>query len=374
MVVLAAAIAGAASAVAAVPTQPLPSGPVYRGIPGALPPGFPYVYNALSVGWPVAPRRAQHPIRGAFIDPRGPDDNGLSGYHFGIDINVDDTHPDRGAPTGLSHRIYALDAGVARMPRNVQSRRCLDRRVEVGHFAYWHVAPILAPGQPVRAGQQIAWTCAGVWHVHLSEWQHFGGTRIWVNPLHRGGPLAPYTNGASPTIGPFHFVTPPTTPWHPRKSLSEPDSARPLSAGGLHGQVELRVAIGDPQSFSGFLARNPAWPSVWSPYAVSVEIRSHAGHRLLIQRTTFQADQMPQTPYLVHYAPGTVEDDNMAECVGPPQLPHCDGVTVVRPFSRLHQEFWNTRTFPNGTYDITVTTRDVAGNRTSRVEAVTIHN
>jgi hypothetical protein len=34
--------------------------------------------------------------------------------------------------------------------------------------------------------------------------------------------------------------------------------------------------------------------------------------------TSFQADQMPQTPYVVHYAPGTIEDDNMQECVGPP--------------------------------------------------------
>jgi hypothetical protein len=358
----------------AVPTQPTPSGPVYRGIPGALPRNFRYVYNQLSIGWPVGPRSAEHPIRGAFIDPRGPDDNGLSGYHFGIDINVDDANPSPGAPNGLSHRVYALDAGIAREPPNEQSRRCVNRRIEAGHFAYWHVSPVVAAGQRVQAGQQIAWTCAGVWHVHLSEWQRYRGTRIWVNPLHRGGPLMPYIDTIAPVIGPFVFVTPPTTPWKPTKSLSEPDTARRLAANGLHGRVELRVEISDPQSFLGFLARNPAWPSLWAPYAVSVEIRSHSSHRLLMHRTSFRADQMPQTPYLVHYAPGTIEDDNMAECVGPPPLSRCDGVTWLRPFSRFREEFWNTRAIPNGAYDITVTTSDVAGHQDSRTATVTVHN
>jgi hypothetical protein len=359
---------------ARVPTQPTPNGPVYRGVPGALPPGFAYSYNSLSRGWPVAPRAVQHPIRGSFIDPRGADDNGLSGYHFGIDINVDDTRPEAGAPTGLSHRVYALDAGVASMPASVQSRRCVNRRVEAGHFSYWHVSPTVPAGTRVRAGQQIGWTCKGVWHVHLSEWQKYRGVRVWVDPLHRGGALLPYVDTAAPVVSQILFVTPPIRPWLPVKSLKEPDTATPLAATGLHGLVELRVLAFDPQSFFGFLTRNPAWPTVWTPHKLSVEIRGRRSGRTVLRRTSFEADQMPQTPYLVHYAPGTVEDDNMQECVGPPQLPKCDGVTWLRPLSRFKQEFWDTRTVANGDYRITVRAGDIAGNAGAKTVAVTVKN
>lgn len=369
------AVAGSArGATRKVPTQPTPNGPVFGGIPGALPPNFRFAYNGLSRGWPVRPRSVQHPIRGAFIDPRGRDDNGLSGYHFGIDINVDDAQPDTGAPSGLSHRVYALDSGVAAEPRNVQSRRCVNQRMDVGHFSYWHVSPIVAAGRRVRAGQQIAWTCRGVWHVHLSEWQLFRGKRVWVDPLHKGGALVPYADTAPPVVSDLVFVTPPVRPWRPTKSLVEPDSATALPTTGLHGRVELRARVADPQSFLGFLSRNPAWPTVWTPYKLSVEIRDQRTGRWVMRRTSFEVGQMPQTPYLVHYAPGTVEDDNMQECVGPPQLPKCDGITRLRPFSRFRQEFWNTRAVANGTYEVTVRAYDIVGNTGSKTITVSVKN
>lgn len=357
-----------------VPTQPMPNGPVFAGVPGALPSDFAYRYNALSQGWPVAPRSVQHPIRGSFIDPRGTDDNGLSGYHFGIDVNVDDAHPDAGAPPGLSHRVYALDAGVASEPTTVQSRRCVNRRVDAGHFSYWHVSPIVPAGQKVRAGQQIGWTCDGVWHVHVSEWQLYRGARVWVDPLHARGAFRPYVDTAPPVVSRIRFFAPPARRWQPTKSLAEPDSAIPLPAGGLHGRVELRVLADDPQSFLGFLARNPAWPAVWTPHTLAVEIRDQHTGRILLRRTSFEADQMPQTPYLVHYAPGTVEDDNMQECVGPPQLPKCDGVTWLRPLSRFRQEFWDTRRVANGSYLVTVSAGDLLGNVGSATALVTVKN
>jgi hypothetical protein len=45
--------------------------PVYAGVPGALPRDFKYIYDASLRGWPVRAIDAQHPIRGAFLDPRG---------------------------------------------------------------------------------------------------------------------------------------------------------------------------------------------------------------------------------------------------------------------------------------------------------------
>jgi hypothetical protein len=354
--------------------EPTPSGPVYAGIPGALPPGFAYAYRGSYRGWPVRPLAAQHPVRGSFLDPRGADDDALSGYHFGIDVSVDDRHPEAGAPPGLSHRVYALESGVVREPVYDPRRSCGNRRLDVGHFAYWHVSPVVAVGQRVRAGQQIGWTCLGEWHVHVSEWQRYRGVRVWVNPLHRGGRIAPYADTAPPVVGPLRFVTPPARPWQPSFNLAHPDTSRRLRPGALHGRVELRVPIGDPQSFTGFLAGNRAWPTMFHPYRVTVEIRALRTGRVVMRRVSFQADQLPQTPYLVHYAPGTVEDDNMAECVGPPQLARCTGVYWFRPFSRFGQEFWDTRAVRDGRYRVTVRAFDLAGNVGSRSAVVVVAN
>jgi hypothetical protein len=353
---------------------PTPTGPVYGGVPGALPLGFRYLYNSSYVGWPIRPLHAQHPVRGSFLDPRGVDDTGTSGYHFGIDVSVDDRHPDPGAPPGLSHRVYAVESGVVKDATNPALRSCLSRRLDVGHFSYWHVSPTVHDGQQVRAREPIGWSCRNVWHVHLSEWQRYQGSRIWVNPLHAGGRLAPYADTTSPVINGFAFVTPPTRPWQPTTSLAAPDTSRPLRPNDLHGLVELRANIDDPQSFHGFLHDNPAWPTAFTPYRVAVRVQSTKTGSLVMQRISFQADQMPQTPYIVHYAPGTVEDDNMMECVGPPALPRCAGTYWFRPFSRFRQEFWNTRTVTNGTYTITVTASDLKGNRTARSETVTVNN
>ena len=353
---------------------PTPNGPIYAGIPGALPPQFHYVYGDAYHGWPINPKHSQHPVRGSFLDPRGKDDTGLSGYHFGIDVSVDDTHPESGAPRLLSHRVYAVESGLVGASANNVARPCLDRRVEIGHFAYWHVSPTVRGGQHVRAGQQIGWSCLGVWHVHVSEWQRYRGRRIWVNPLHRGGPLSPYTDTASPTVNALTFNTPPRSPWLPTSSLVQPDTSSRLAPSDLHGLVELRANIGDPQSYLGFLGRNRAWPTVFTPYQVSVQIQDLKTGHVVLSRVSFRADQMPQTDYIVHYAPGTVEDDNMQECVGPPQKLRCVGTYWLRPLSQFRQEYWNTHATSNGTYKVTVTAQDLAGNHTAKSVLVVVKN
>ncbi len=353
---------------------PTPNSPVYGGVPGALPPNFHYAYGDSYAGWPVAPVHAQHPIRGSFLDPRGVDDTGTSGYHFGVDVSVDDRKPDRGAPKGLSHAVYAMESGYVDRPSGDMTRACISRRLEVGHFDYWHVSPIVGQGQRIRAGQQIGWTCLGVWHVHVSEWQRYRGARVWVNPLHKGGRLVPYVDTAAPVVGAVVFHSPPATAWTPAKTLAQADTSKTLEPTALHGLVELRANIADPQSFLGFLAGNPAWPTEFSPYRVTVEIRSRASGATIMRRTAFQADQLPQTPYVVHYAPGTIEDENMKECVGPPQHKHCTGTYWFRPFSQFTHEYWDTRTSPNGSYSVVVRAFDVAGNSGSRTVAVVVKN
>jgi hypothetical protein len=366
---MAALALGTGSASAFAPT---PSTPSWGGIPGALPPGFHYVYDSAYRGWPVRPLHSQHPVRGSFLDPRGQDDTGLSGYHFGIDVSIDDRRPDPGAPPGLSHRIYAVESGTATVG-NKPGTKCLSRRVEVGHFAYWHVSATVAEGAHVRAGQQIGWSCLHAWHVHVSEWQVYRGVLVWVNPLHKGGRLAPYTDTAPPVIGAMTFVTPPARPWNPTVNLASPDTSRPLRPGDLHGLVELRANIGDPQSYLGFLADNPAWPTVFTPYRVAVRVQAGNG-RTVLDRVSFQADQLPQTPYIVHYAPGTVEDENMLECLGPPQHKACAGTYRFRPFSTFRLAYWNTALDRNGRYTVDLTAWDIAGNHTSRTVTTTVSN
>ncbi len=353
---------------------PTPTSPVYGGIPGALPPNFHYVYNDGYQGWPIGPTHVEHPVRGSFLDPRGKDDTGLAGYHFGIDVSIDDRHPEAGAPPGFSHRVYAVESGTAGVGKNTPNRRCLSRRLNLGHFTYWHVSPTVTNGRHIRAGQQIGWSCKGVWHVHLSEWQVFAGRRVWVNPLHHGSKLAPYTDTIPPVVNALVFVTPPAKPWHPTVSLASPDTSTVLPPNRLHGLVELRANVADVESFLGFLADNPAWPTAFTPYRVTVTIRAANTGRLVLDRVSFQADQLPQTPYIVHYAPGTIEDDNMAECVGPPALRKCAGTYWFRPFSRFHQEYWNTRAVPNGAYVVTVNGYDLAGDHAGKSVLVRVRN
>ncbi len=368
------AATGAQPASGAARFAPTPTSPVYGGIPGALPPNFRYAYNDNYHGWPVAPTQGEHPVRGSFLDPRGKDDVGLSGYHFGIDVSIDDRSAEAGAPAGFSHRVYAVESGTAAVSASTPARSCLNRRLDVGHFSYWHVSPTVANGRHVQGGQQIGWSCKGVWHVHLSEWQVFRGKRVWVNPLHHGSKLVPYTDTIPPVVNALVFVTPPATQWHPTVSLASPDTSTVLQANHLHGLVELRANIADVESFLGFLADNPAWPTAFTPYRVTVSIRSARTGRLVMNRVSFQADQLPQTPYIVHYAPGTIEDDNMAECVGPPALKKCAGTYWFRPFSRFHQEYWNTRTVPNGPYQVTVNGYDLAGDHGTRSVLVQVKN
>lgn len=365
--------AGPASALEAAAPPLLPS-PSWTALPGALPPGFRYRYNDRFQGWPVNPGRDQQPIRGSFLDPRGNDNDARGGYHFGVDINVDDARPDPGAPKGLSHRVYALESGIV-SARYDRADACPVRRLEVAHFSYWHTSPTVRPGQRVRAGQQIGWTCTGEWHTHLSEWQLLGGKRVWVNPLHAGGKLTPYVDTAPPVVAELRVVSPSPRPWRPTHDLTQPDGSVVLPLDRVRGKVELRARIGDPQTVLGFLARDRRLETDFVPYRVAAEIRRMTTGRVVLRRISYQADQLPEkADYLVHYAPGTKQNLSMGACVGPPPEPDCRGVYWFRPLSRSDLEVWDTRRVPNGRYRVTVYAWDLRGNVGSRTAIVRVAN
>ena len=345
------------------------------GVPGALPASFPFTYRDSYRGWPLWPLHRQHPIRSSFLDPRASSDLVGGGYHFGIDISVDDAHPEPWAPRGFSHEVYAVESGEASdvlgTPRH---HSCGSRRVSIGHFDYWHVSPIVTPGQHVEAGEVIGWSCLGEWHVHLAEWTRVEGVRIWVNPLHPGGKIAPYTDTAAPIVRTLRFFG---TPAPTKQVVSQRRTLGPeprLSPTRLHGRVELRAEIGDPQSYWGFVAQHSRWETLFHPYRVAVSIRLQATDRVVLRRVAFTSDQLPGTPFSVHYAPGTAGNRTIPQCRAAPASGVCAGTYWFRPFSRFHREFWDTERVPDGAYDVIVRAWDVQSNEGSRTSRVVVAN
>ena len=92
----------------------------------------------------------------------------------------------------------------ARRPRRGDRRRRVSKiatlrgcsAITVGRFGYGHVRPRagLEVGDRVAAGARIGTTCAGEWHVHVTEWSSKGDCEAGipecrVNPLRPGGLL-----------------------------------------------------------------------------------------------------------------------------------------------------------------------------------------
>ena len=120
-------------------------------IPGQL--ELPQTYNDTYRGWPVSPRNRQHPIRGSFLDPR-PDPERGAVYHEGVDIAVRDDRPERGAPPGRTHRVYAIEGGPVffATPHGVRGF------AHIGHFGYGHIDTLVLTGETVVPGQHVGWT------------------------------------------------------------------------------------------------------------------------------------------------------------------------------------------------------------------------
>lgn len=338
-------------------------------IPGALPPGFHYQYNDSWHGWPLEPVHQQHPVRGGFNDPRP------GGYHFGIDISADDAVHDSGAPRYGAHRVIAVDGGpvVAQTSSDFYAKACNNAHFVVGHFAYWHIIPTVKLGQVIRAGQQIGWTCPGEWHIHLSEWQIFNGKLVWVNPLHPGGKLTPYSNRKRPQIGRLRFYSAPKRKWCPTTSAQPSDDAKEIPLTHLQGAVELRVSVADPMPDKQFFNMlPPSFSGALSPYKVAVAVWSLTSGKLIFARTSFQSDLLLKTPFFWHFAPGSREKEALGSCVK--EIKPCTGHLLFRPFSQGYPTLWDTRHVPDGLYRVTVYAWNDRGLRSSRSASVLVAN
>lgn len=335
-------------------------------IPGKL--DVPQVFNDSWRGWPVKPHNGQHPIRGSFLDPR-PDPERGAICHDGVDVAVRDDRPERGAPAGRTHRVYAIEGG----PVFLATPRGARGFARIGHFGYGHIDPIVQMGETVTPGQHIGWTCKGDWHVHLSEFIFTSGPAILVNPLRPRGKLRPYLDTAPPVIREIRFYTPANPAWGRRPTTSVarlPPAGQRLNRNGLFGRVDVRVRVSDPQSFIGWFQEVPWLAAPHHPFRLAVTIVDLVTSRIVRRREVFRAEQLIDLPAAQHFAPGTEQNLPAGGCMRRHSSIRCDGVYWFRLFPR----YWDTTRLPDGRYEVRVRAWDVAANVAKSEVVVTIAN
>jgi hypothetical protein len=146
---------------------------------------------SLAYHWPIKPFDQQHPVRGAFGDPRTidinqpfgvtqPGDSGGYSFHNGVDIAA---APGTPVYPVVSGRVVCADAGLIVV-------RSAHKRV----FQYVHLLGNVKLGQQVVAERTVlGWIQAPFDHVHLAE---IDGYHV-QNPL-AVGHLEPYADHTTP--------------------------------------------------------------------------------------------------------------------------------------------------------------------------------
>ena len=346
-------------------------------------------YDDAWIGWPVAPVHRQHAIRSSFLDPRVGTlrRGGEAAYHSGVDIGVRDDRPEQGAPPGRTHRVYAVEGGAVMLPEGGARGPCLDRKVAIGHFDYWHVDTngVVTEGEHIRPGQMIGWTCKGLWHVHLAERMELFGRPVYVNPVHPGMKLGPYVDDQPPQIHALEFYRPAMPKWTAvaRAMLPQTGERFPRTRLGrwlLSGRVDARAWIDDPQPRLGRLTEPPALVSPTTPYRIALQVVRERDDRVVLQLTVFRSQVFlgdslgtQSVPISYHYAPGTKQALAADLCLKEQPI-DCRGRYWFRLFARPTAAYWDTRRTADGNYRVRVTAWDAAGNHATRTAAIAIRN
>jgi len=229
---------------------------------------------ASAYGWPVAPFNEQHPIRGAFDDPRigaGPAGLAEHSFHFGVDIS---------APDGTA--VYAVASGTVFLYPDAVAVRQPDGR----EFSYWHIDAVVPEHSFVKQGELLGTVRAGWGHVHFAE----SNGRTYLNPLRPGG-LEPYADRTTPVVGPVELRTPQGDPV-------------PLEA--VRGRVSLAVAAYDVPP----LAPPAPWQDArWTPALVRWRLLRGSVETLPWRvAADFRTTWLPPTAYSQVYAPETTQN------------------------------------------------------------------
>jgi murein DD-endopeptidase MepM/ murein hydrolase activator NlpD len=297
--------------------------------------------SASAYPWPIKPFHQQHPIRANFGDPRtrfwntmltdGLQGPGLFQFHNGVDI---------AAPEGTP--VYPILSGTVKL---IDGSAVLVR--SPGHkFQYFHIHPTVHNGQHVVAQRTVlGHVIHAANHVHLTE---IRGRRVW-NPLARGG-LAPYVDRTTPQIDAI-FARPLT-------------SLVPIESNTVCGKVSLVAAAHDtpPLPVPGTFAGYPV-----SPAYVTWSLTMLEG---LTYIPTIPAADFRTTLPLVRnfwnvYARGSYQNA--------PRFSNQQFQMPGRFIYNLTQTF-DTRSYPNGTYEVRVHVSDMRGNWSDGVEQLRIEN
>jgi len=289
-----------------------------------------------SYGWPIRPFDREHPLRGAFGDPRTVErsdqqvDSSLSQgsftFHNGIDIVAADGTP-----------VYPVVSGIA-VVRHTHEVSVHTRGYRV--FQYWHIDPQVKTGQRVIAGE----TMLGTVQLHKHH-LHFGEIALMrvVNPL-APGHLGPYGDAQPPAVVGL---------------LARAAGGESESLDRLRGGVELIADAFDaqPLPFWGPWSHKPVAPAL-----VRWQLERSDGAVVHPWQTVvdFRLHEPPAEQFWTVFAAGTYQNF-------PVLSDHFDWGRPGRYLFRLTRQPIETRALPDGRYMVVVEASDVCGN-SGRIE------
>jgi Peptidase family M23 len=301
-------------------------------------------------GWPVKPFDREHPVRAILGDPRTifkgqPTVQGLlhSGgdfsFHQGIDIS---------APDGTD--VYPVMSGVVTAVVAARAEEHVEVDSGNGHFfEYWHIRARVAVGDHVTARRTVlGQILRPAMHVHLTE--YLDGKV--VNPL-APGHLGPYTDTTAPKVTAIGLL--------PTGAEAEqlPSFVR--------GRIRLVASAID-------LPTKPV-PGIWgslptTPARLTWRIQSWNGRHVVVDEQTAY-DHRSTIPsnadFWRTYARGTYQ--NMAVFGS-----HYSYLQAGSYVFNLTPRPFDTRSLPDGVYDLVVTATDIRGNSGSATQRFTVHN
>jgi hypothetical protein len=292
--------------------------------------------------WPVKPFHQRHLIGGTFGDPRmifkrRLENGGITGpgrfyFHNGVDIHAPPGTPVYPILSGVAHRVNRT-AVVVSFPGRPS-------------FQYWHLKLAVRTGQPVVAQRTVLGRIA-VWsnHVHLTELDE-GHV---VNPL-APGHLAPYRDWTRPRVREIDF---------------RDVRGKPMSPLGVHGRVDVFADAYDlPVPVAGLSLALPVTPAV-----VSWRLTTLAGRVVRHTQTPvdFRFSEPRNHAFWRTYGRGTYPNGPIFGNQLYKKMPG-------RYLFRLTPYGLDTRRLVDGIYVITVTARDVRGNRASLRQSFEVRN
>ena len=297
--------------------------------------------TASAYPWPIKPFHTQHPIRANFGDPRtrfwntmltdGLQGPGLFQFHNGIDIAAKEGTP---VYPILSGTVKLID-GAAVLVRSPGQK-----------FQYFHIRPDVHDGQHVIAQHTVlGHVIPAVNHVHLTE---IRGRRVW-NPLARGG-IAPYSDHTAPQVDAIFA--------RPVNSLFS------IESGALCGTVSLVTAAHDtpPLAVPGTFAGFPVSPAhvTWSLVRLDGLV-----YVPWVPAADFRTTLPAVRNFWNVYARGSYQN-----------APRFSNQQFQMPGRFLYNlaGTLDTRSYPNGTYQVRVHVSDMRGNWSDGIQQFRIEN